>query len=216
MNEFNFNSYGNSKQSISYCEVDKCPAIIKLKEQLKRKEQECEELNKELHKNFEEKDTLHLIIDRLLEASGYDTNTASAEDFEDVYEHMRYEQQQLDQLKAENRELKAVHSTNVALSDELFKYKAENEELREKYLELKEKEGNLVVQLNTITEAREQSKQNNKALEKENLDLISTEVKLRQTLAEIRDIATCCIEGDVARIRMKQILQKISEVNNED
>ena len=29
--EFNFNSYDNSKQSISYCEVDKCKAVIKLK-----------------------------------------------------------------------------------------------------------------------------------------------------------------------------------------
>jgi hypothetical protein len=28
--EFNFNSYDNSKQSISYCEVDKCKAVIKL------------------------------------------------------------------------------------------------------------------------------------------------------------------------------------------
>ena len=55
----------------------------------KAKEQENEELKKYLHKNFEEKDKLHLIIDRLLEASGYDTNTASAEDFEDVYENMR-------------------------------------------------------------------------------------------------------------------------------
>ena len=76
--------------------------IGKLETKLKAKEQECEELKEELHKNFEEKDTLHLIIDRLLEASGYDTNTASAEEFEDVYEHMRYEQQQLDQLKVEN------------------------------------------------------------------------------------------------------------------
>ena len=69
-----------------------------LKTLLKRKEQECEELKKELHKNFEEKNKLHLIIDRLLEASGYDTNTASAEDFEDVYENMRYEKQQLEQF----------------------------------------------------------------------------------------------------------------------
>ena len=66
--------------------------------QLARKEQECEELKKDLHKNFEEKDKLHLIIDRLLEASGYDTNTASAEDFEDVYENMRYEKQQLEKI----------------------------------------------------------------------------------------------------------------------
>ena len=32
--------------------------------------------------------------------------------------------------------------------------------------------------------------------------------KLEKTLTEIKEIATCCIEGDVARIRMKQILQK--------
>ena len=66
--------------------------------QLKLKEQECEGLKKDLHKNFEEKDKLHLIIDRLLEASGYDTNTASAEDFKNVYENMRYGKQQLEQL----------------------------------------------------------------------------------------------------------------------
>ena len=65
-------------------------------------------MKKYLHKNFEEKDKLHLIIDRLLEASGYDTNTASAEDFEDVYENMRYEKQQLDQLKQTLAEIKKI------------------------------------------------------------------------------------------------------------
>ena len=35
MNGFNFNSFGNSKQTISYCEVDKCKAVIKLKQALK-------------------------------------------------------------------------------------------------------------------------------------------------------------------------------------
>lgn len=29
--KFNFNSYDTSRQSISYCEVDKCKAVIKLK-----------------------------------------------------------------------------------------------------------------------------------------------------------------------------------------
>ena len=76
--------------------------------QLKDKEQECEELKKELHKNFEEKDKLHLIIDRLLEASGYDTNIASAEDFEDVYANMSYEKLQLDQLKQTITEIKKI------------------------------------------------------------------------------------------------------------
>ena len=79
---------------------------------------ECEELKKELHKNFEEKDKLHLIIDRLLEASGYDTNIASAEDFEDVYANMSYEKQQLDQLKAEiiNRNEK-IEELRFSVSD---------------------------------------------------------------------------------------------------
>ena len=78
--------------------------------QLKRKEQECEELKEELYQNFKEKDGLHLIIDRLLEASGYDTNTASAEDFEDVYENMRYEKQQLDRYKRTITEIKDICS----------------------------------------------------------------------------------------------------------
>ena len=67
-----------------------------------------EELKEELHQNFKEKDGLHLIIDRLLEASGYDTNTASAEDFEDVYENMRYEKEQLDKLKQTLAEIKEI------------------------------------------------------------------------------------------------------------
>ena len=102
--------------------------------QFKRKEQECEELKNELHKNFKEKDTLHLIIDRLLEASGYDTNTASAEEFEDVYEHMRYEQQQLDQLKAENEDLK-----NRVAELSLFQlYKIQRDEAEKILTEIKE------------------------------------------------------------------------------
>ena len=118
-----------------------------------RKEQECEELKNELHKNFEEKDTLHLIIDRLLEASGYDTNTATAEEFEDVYEHMRYEQQQLDQLKAENDELKEgqnkkrdhyfiISNENARLQDEKarlgYKLNSEIQKLKQTLTEIKE------------------------------------------------------------------------------
>jgi FtsZ-binding cell division protein ZapB len=42
--EFNFNSYDTSKQSISYCEVDKCKAVINLKEQLDQLKAENEQL----------------------------------------------------------------------------------------------------------------------------------------------------------------------------
>ena len=114
--------------------------------QLKRKEQEYEELKKELQKNFKEKDTLHLIIDRLLEASGYDTNTASAEDFEDVYEHMRYEQQQLDQLKAENEQLKEKYKELGQCAKQLKDYfEQEKESLSNRFLKLKQ----------TLTEIKE-------------------------------------------------------------
>ena len=114
----NCKHYDNKEE----CEKTHCyyRCYSKLYTALKRKEQECEELKKYLHKNFEEKDKLHLIIDRLLEASGYDTNTASAEDFEDVYENMRYEKQQLDQLKQTLAEIKEVakwHTTNADSED---------------------------------------------------------------------------------------------------
>ena len=44
MNEFIFKSYGNSKQSISYCEVDKCKAVVELKQQLDQLKAKTEQL----------------------------------------------------------------------------------------------------------------------------------------------------------------------------
>ena len=106
--EWDFNNCGH------ICKGTECKyKRMWYKKQLKRKEQECEELKKYLHKNFEEKDKIHLIIDRLLEASGYDTNTASAEDFEDVYENMRYEKQQLDRYKQTLTEIKKIAEKQV-------------------------------------------------------------------------------------------------------
>lgn len=101
----------------------------RLAKELEAKEQECERLKKDLLQNFEEKDKLHLIIDRLLEASGYNTNTASAEDFEDVYENMRYEKQQLDQLKAENEELKIYIESNEQQAKEVETLVMDNDRL---------------------------------------------------------------------------------------
>ena len=104
-------------------------------EKLESKEQECEELKVDLYKTFEEKDKLHLIIDRLLEASGYDTNTASAEEFEDVYENMRYEKDQLDQLKAEREEalkqLEFVRTLNTVKEAEIRKLSKTLTEIKE-------------------------------------------------------------------------------------
>lgn len=85
----------NLKQNLPI--ITRCDVV--LEKQLLRKTQECERKDKEIYE-------LHIIIDRLLEASGYDKNTSTAEDFEDVYENMRYEQGLLDKLKAENELLK--------------------------------------------------------------------------------------------------------------
>ena len=87
--------------------------------QLDQIKAENEELKKDLHQNLKEKDKLHLIIDRLLEASGYDTNIASAEDFEDVYENMHYEKQQLDQLKQTNEDYERLEQENEKLKQAL-------------------------------------------------------------------------------------------------
>lgn len=49
MNEFNFKSYGNSNQTISYCEVDKCPAVIKLKKCLQEIKEIAEKAREDLY-----------------------------------------------------------------------------------------------------------------------------------------------------------------------
>ena len=50
---------------------------------------EIQSLNKSLEQCFKEKETLNKIIDKLLEAAGYDTLTASEIEFEHVYEDMK-------------------------------------------------------------------------------------------------------------------------------
>ena len=76
--------------------------------QLARKTQECEQKDKEINE-------LHLIIDRLLEASGYDKHISSAEDFEDVYKDMDYKLGLIDELKQECEELKRKLSNQEQL-----------------------------------------------------------------------------------------------------
>ena len=110
------------------CIKEQC-FTYRLLQLLQAKEQECEKLKKDLHQNFEEKDKLHLIIDRLLEASGCDINTASAEDFEDVYENMRYEKQQLEQLGQTLTEIKEIAENSCCLqpTSDCEEYKKCNE-----------------------------------------------------------------------------------------
>ena len=64
MNEFNFKYYDTSRQSISYCEVDKCKAVIELRNQLdqlkeelaisRQENEEGKEINAELKAEREE------------------------------------------------------------------------------------------------------------------------------------------------------------------
>ena len=48
MYEFNFKFYDTSKQSISYCEVDKCKAVVELKQQLDQLKSDNDNLKSEL------------------------------------------------------------------------------------------------------------------------------------------------------------------------
>ena len=70
--------------------------------------QECEQEDKEIK-------GLHLIIDRLLEASGYNKHISSAEDFEDVYKDMGYKLGLIDELKQECEALKSESFTRESL-----------------------------------------------------------------------------------------------------
>lgn len=96
--------------------------------QLARKKQECEQKDKEINE-------LHLIIDRLLEASGYDKNINSAEDFEDVYADIDYKLGLLDDLKKECEALKSERFTREELislqENDIARYRKALEEIEE-------------------------------------------------------------------------------------
>ena len=74
---------------------------------------------------------------------------------------------------------------------------------------------NIIIALGNKLKAKEQECEELKEYIKHLHNLCGNETdnqyEYKQTLQEIKEIATCCIEGDVARIRMKQILNKISE-----
>ena len=89
---------------------------------LARKTQECEQKDKEVN-------GLNIIIDRLLEAGGYDKDISTAEDFEDVYSDIDYKVGLLEELKQECEELKKQLETSE-------KWRIEAESLNEK-LDLK-------------------------------------------------------------------------------
>lgn len=59
---------------------------------------EIQSLNKSLEQCFKEKETLNKIIDRLLEAAGYDTLTASKIEFEHVYEDMKRKRSNMEEV----------------------------------------------------------------------------------------------------------------------
>lgn len=95
------------QQGIRYvsCNCDEWDCYYK---QLARKTQECGQKEKEINE-------LHLIIDRLLEASGYDKNISTVEDFEDVYTDIDYKLGLIDDLKQECEELKSESFTREEL-----------------------------------------------------------------------------------------------------
>lgn len=114
--------------------------------EIKKLKKECEQKDKETNE-------LHLIIDRLLEASGYDKNISNAEDFEDVYADINYKLGLIDDLKQECEELKIkliqkdevnmFFNTPIEGWDNdpcgICPHKAENEELKKEIINKNEK-----------------------------------------------------------------------------
>ena len=49
MYNFDFKSYDTSKQSISYCEVDKCDKVIKLKQTIEKIKEITEQAREDLY-----------------------------------------------------------------------------------------------------------------------------------------------------------------------
>ena len=137
-------------------------------------------------------------------------------------------EQECDELRGD------LYFTNEQLKDFKSHYDkvvGECENLREKYLGLKEQKGSYIVQLNTVDEQLDQLKAENERLEAHSATLdavIETgRVKykaLKQTLTEIKDIVGIgLVDGlqpeeysGFLKILQAQILQKISEVEDEN
>ena len=166
-----------------YCKNLLC---YEFEEQLKRKEQECEELKKHL----EEESKL-----------GHKAVQEEADTFFDLLKA----QNQLDQLKKENEELKLenkkLENANNALHDDLF-------EIKQKIKQYKEDS-------EACKKCYENNLKNLKDAEFNLTKLADKYMKLEKTLEEIREIAEKWQYADNAFELSDEILQKINEVIDE-
>ena len=105
-----------------------CEGNICYYKQLQQLKAENERLKEEIKSLYEEKDCLHKIIDRLLVNAGYSEDTASAEDFENVYEDMQYKNNKLEEYKSCLQEIKEV-------AEKLSTYTASDERKLDKILQ---------------------------------------------------------------------------------
>ena len=175
----------------------------KLNEKLKRKEQECEELNEHSVGFARKCQNLELDVFHLKDKN-YNL------------------QRQLDQLKAENDELKRQHQgdkglitstgkMNYQLLQEYDQLKAENDELKEEIDDLKE-----IIQRH--------DNDNNALLSEFEDDLVEYYRKYKECLTEIKEIASKVLlnthdleqfkDADALFGALLEIHKKISEVEN--
>ena len=160
--------------------------IIELNKTIKAKEQKCEELSFD---NFDLKDQLTDLKFK------YKTINDVAKSFE---QKLQAERKQLDQLKAENDELKRQHQGDKGLITSTGKM---NYQLLQEYDKLKAENEVLQKDLATIDAVKD--------------TVIAQYKQLKQTLTEIKEILQAnkeelneCLYNDIDG----QILQKISEV----
>jgi len=101
MYKFNFKSYDNSYQSISYCEVDKCKAVISLQQQLDQLKAENEELKINNAQFIKDNEFLAKRNSKLKAELEQEKNWHKTSD-----EISKANSEYTDKLKAENEELK--------------------------------------------------------------------------------------------------------------
>lgn len=154
------------KDRVYYCdEFENCNF-----KQLKRKEQECENLKsenftfEELIKTQEEQIAGHnVIIDRFLTASGKSKDITQPEEFEEVFEDIEQTYSEYEELKKENEKLKSQITSQDC---EIYDLKSKNDSIQNIADDLQRRNHDLTQMLETKEKECEVLKQSeNEALE---------------------------------------------------
>ena len=198
-----------------YYDNGKCSAILgddackdwhncsyKLQKQLKRKEQECEELKDELLT------TKCMVTTQGMQYGRLHEQLVQLKEQLEAYKMEAEEGYEINaELKAKNEELKKTCDILALKQKRDFSdYQFQNNELKQQLVQLK-------AENERLQEEREKAKTYNLEYGQLLIKATNNNNKLKQTLAEIKEIMTTALEQNTL-INLDKILQKINEVEN--